>query len=282
MFSAIGRLFKAIFYAITFQFDKLTATLRTKESVIRATYDGIANAQTARIQQTKTAVAGLMRFKATKEIRMKTVSEDIDRLQKLIAGAAAKAKQRVAQLQAGGMTTIEQFRTDAEYVRCQKAFTDFQGTLTDRRKEAESLEHELSTMDSSIGENKNMLEGMLRELDKIKQEGEETVADAAIAKQKKEISDLMTGISVDTTSKERQSMQEMRQKLKAEADISQQLAGIDHNKAEADFMQYAAASEANTEFEQLLGLATATAPVAVEAAPATAVPATRVDSKLPE
>lgn len=269
---AIGRLIKAVWYAITFQFDKLTNTLRTKESVIRATYAGIADKQTAQIQTAKTAVAGLMRFKATKEVRLSTIAEEIKKQNTLIAGAASKAKMRVDQLQAQGKT-MDEIRQDAEYQRCQRAFTDFSSTLRARQEEASHLDIELAGLEKGIADNKLMLETMLRELDKIKQEGEETVADVTIAKQKKEIADLMSGISVDTTSQERQAMQSVRQQIRAEADISQQLAGLDTKKAEQDFAQYAAASEANTEFERLLGLAV----------PATAVPAMPVgDGKLPE
>ena len=73
-------------------------------------------------------------------------------------------------------------------------------------------------------------------------------------------------------------MQQMREQVKAEASISQHLAGVDTAKAADDFLHYANQSEANTEFEQLLGITTA---VKEEVSPATAVPAMPV-SKLPE
>ncbi len=280
MFGAIGRLIKAIFYAITFQFDKATNALRQKEAVIRATYANLEEKDAARIQQAKTAVAGLMRFRAQKEVRMKELvkSEDrtrpgIEMLQRLMAGAAEKAKQRIAQLNAKGINVVEQYRADPQYMECQKAFQDFSTTLKAKQDEVSSLDQELTAMEQGIAEHKVMLQQMLRDHDKLRQEGEETAADVAMAKQKREVADMLTGIASDETSKERQSMQVMRQQLKAEADISQHLAGMDTTRAAQDFLTYAETTKSNDEFESLLGIAQKAEPVKEELL---------VASKLPE
>jgi hypothetical protein len=47
----------------------------------------------------------------------------------------------------------------------------------------------------------------------------------------------------------------LRGKAGAEARMSRELAGLDTKRAEEEFLDFAQASEANTEFDQLIGLA---------------------------
>lgn len=253
MFAAIGRLFKAMMYAFTGRFDKMTEVWNSKGVVIRATYDGIENKHRARIGETKNAVAGLMRFKVQKERRLEEVGNDLEKYGKLMRGAQSKAQHRADAL--GGAENIEVIRGDAAYMTCLNAFKDFKSTSEAKQSEAASLEEELTSMEEKLDEYKVMLQDMMRELGNIRREKEETVADVEIAKQQREVADLMTGISTDKTSEDRRRLQELRGKIKADADISQQLAGIDEKKAEKDFMAFAEADVANDEFESLLGLA---------------------------
>ncbi|HBJ35230.1 MAG TPA: hypothetical protein DDZ51_10845 [Planctomycetaceae bacterium] len=67
-------------------------------------------------------------------------------------------------------------------------------------------------------------------------------------------------------------MRELRQKVGAKARVSRELAGLDVKRAEADFMEFAKNSEANNEFDALIGLA----------GEAAKVEAPRTDAKLPE
>ncbi len=54
-----------------------------------------------------------------------------------------------------------------------------------------------------------------------------------------------------------QELRELRQKAGAKARVSRELAGLDTKRAEADFMEYAQNSEANDEFDALIGLSDA-------------------------
>jgi hypothetical protein len=59
----------------------------------------------------------------------------------------------------------------------------------------------------------------------------------------------------DRTSEELHELRELRQKSSASARISRELAGMDTKKEEADFLEYTQASEADDEFDALIGLA---------------------------
>ena len=49
-------------------------------------------------------------------------------------------------------------------------------------------------------------------------------------------------------------MRELRQKSKAKAKISEELAGLDTNRMEAEFVKYAQTSASDDEFAKLVGL----------------------------
>jgi hypothetical protein len=97
----------------------------------------------------------------------------------------------------------------------------------------------------------------MRDLEKLKEEKHEAVADVLSAKEEEQIADMMTGLSNDRTSEELQELRELRQKAGAKARVSRELAGLDTKRAEADFMEYAQNSAANDEFDTLIGLSDA-------------------------
>lgn len=265
IFRAIGRLVRTIMYAITFQFDKMSQVWEKSPAVINATYDAIQQDQLTRIESLKRAVAGQLRFKLGQESRLKELARQIDEQERGMKGAWAMGQKRVAEL-AG--KSPEEIKQDPEYLRCQKGYEDFKSTLVAKREEAARIETELTGLDKELGHGETALESSLRELDSIQKERHETIVDVQLAQQRKEVADLKTGLATTGRSEERQRMQTLRQQLRAEATISEKLAGIDTTKATEDFMAYAAQSEAANEFDQLLGVASISSIPAEPAVPA--------------
>jgi hypothetical protein len=107
----------------------------------------------------------------------------------------------------------------------------------------------------------------LRDLEKLRLEQADAVADVITAREEKDLADTLAGIAQDGTAEELQRMRQLRQEVKAEARISRELAGTDTRAQEADFLEFARKSELNTEFDVLIGLAKAAEkPAATEAA----------------
>ena len=75
------------------------------------------------------------------------------------------------------------------------------------------------------------------------------------AMQEKEINDMISGVAEKGMSEELQRMRDLRQKVKANARISKELAGTDTKTQEAEFLEYARQSESSAEFDALIGLA---------------------------
>lgn len=117
---------------------------------------------------------------------------------------------------------------------------------------------EIEENERQLSEYEGQLQSMVRELKSIEQEKHETIADVTIARQQQEANDLIAGISRSSSAEERQRLQDMRQRFKAEAKISSKLAGADADRAEQEFLEYAETESATSEFDQLMGLASET------------------------
>src|SRR6266540_3350111 len=121
MFGAISRWFKALSYLLTGQVDSARRALDQNPHVVRAKYDAIVREKIARIQTYKQAVAGLIAQQETKLGTVKRLTEEVQNLERLKAGALAKAKQAVESLKTRGKTE-EEIKSDEEYKRCLAAY----------------------------------------------------------------------------------------------------------------------------------------------------------------
>jgi phage shock protein A len=117
------------------------------------------------------------------------------------------------------------------------------------------LEEDLKTIDTTVSDHKLQLQSLLRDLEQIKQEKHETVAEIITAKEEREIADMVSGISQDRTSEELQELRDIRDEAKATARISREMSGLDTKRSEEEFLEFAAKSAADSEFDALIGLA---------------------------
>jgi phage shock protein A len=251
MFSAIWRYFRAFGYLITGRIDSARMALSANPYVVQATYDNIISEKRKRVQQYKDAVAGMIAQEEKKKAELKRQSDETAKLKNLRDGAAAMAK-KVVERHGGD---VEAVKGDPEYLKCQAAFKDFSSTLHEKENRCAGLETDIKTLDENISGHKVQLQSLLRELDQVSQEKHEAVADILTAKEEKELADMITGISEDKTSKELQEMRDLRTKTKAGARISREMAGVDTKHSEAEFLEYAAKNQADSEFDKLIGLA---------------------------
>ncbi|MEM6329063.1 MAG: hypothetical protein AAF790_02325 [Planctomycetota bacterium] len=250
MFKAIGKYARAIWYLMTFRVNKASETLRMNPGVVSANYDRIIDEKRGRINQYKDAISAMIAQEETKKQKLKVVTEEIEKLEKLKAGAAAKAQQVAARHNGD----VEATRNDPEYQKCQSAFRDFSGTLAEKRARATEIEGDIEGLMENVNRHKLQIQSQMRELEKLGEEKHDAVASILSAREEKQIADLMTGLSEDKTSEELRELRELRNKASAKARVSRELAGLDTKQAEAEFMDYAEASQADDEFDALIGL----------------------------
>lgn len=251
MFKAIGRYLRAFGYLITGRIDSARRTLSANPAVVQATYDRVIEEKTKRIHQYKEAVGAMIAQSEKKKTALKRLSEEIERLTKLRDGAAAMAR-KVVEKHNGD---IEAVKKDPDYIKCQAAYKDFNSTLAEKEQHCGELEDDIRAFETNIAGHKTQLTQLLREIDKIRQEKHSTVAEMLTAKEEQEIADMLSGISKDRTHEELQELRDLRDQAKASARVSREMAGVDSQRTEAEFMEYATAAESDSEFDALIGLA---------------------------
>ncbi|MBX2851480.1 MAG: hypothetical protein KTR15_07030 [Phycisphaeraceae bacterium] len=251
---AIGRYFRALGYLVTGRVDAARRAISTSPHVVNATFDQIIESKRKSVQQYKDAIARLIVQHEGKMSKIKSLSEDVNRLEQLKEGAAAKARTVITEMKTTG-ATVEQIKAGEDYQTCMNAFNDFSGKINEKTERIAEYEGEVTEMDSTISGHKIQLQQMLREIENLKEEQATTVAEIITAKEEAELNDMLSGISSDRTSKELADMRQLREEMKAKATVSKELAGTDTKVQEAEFIEYATKHKASSEFDQLIGLA---------------------------
>ncbi len=254
MLGAIAKYFKAVGYLFTGRVDQARKELSRNPHVVAATYDRVITEKTQRIHQYKDAVGRMIAQQEKKAARVRALSDEVNKLEQLKQGAAAKARIVVDKLKAQG-ASMETIKQDGEYLRCMTAFNDFTSTTEEKSAHITDLEGEVDELGNSINGHKVQLQQLLREIDKLKTESSEAVADMITSREEQEIADMISGISKDRTSQELTELRDLRQEQKAQSRIAREMAGTDTLQQEAEFLDYARTSTATDEFDKLIGLA---------------------------
>ncbi len=258
LFRAIGRYIRAIGYLLVGNVDKATASLNLNPTVMNASYDQIIKDKTSRLATYKDAIGGLVAQREAKKEKLKVMTAEIEKHEKLKAGAMAMAR-KLAEKYAGDQAKCA---ADAEFVKCQAAFRDFSTTLEEKEKSAKELEADANRLGETINSHKIQIQGLLRDLDKLKDEKHEAVAEVISATEEKNIADTLNGLAQDKTNEELVALRELRGRAKANAQVSRELSGLDTRKQEAEFLSAVETSTANNEFNDMIfGKKETTAPV---------------------
>ncbi len=254
MFGSIANFFRKIGYLLTGKVDDASRGMAENPQVIRATFERVIREKKQRLDQYKNAVARMIAQEEGKLARLKDLTKEIERLEQLKQGAAAKAKQVVTWLQGEGKS-MDEIKANADYQKCLAAFNDFDSSLKEKEGHVIELESDVKDIQSTVSHHKVQLQTLLREIDQIKGESEATVADVITATEEKQINDMLAGVSTDRTGRELEELRGLRQQAKASARVSREMAGTDTKVQEEEFLDYASKSAASTEFDKLIGLA---------------------------
>ena len=237
-------------YLLAGRVDQARRAVSQDPAVVQATFDNIIQEKKKRIAQYKDAVGAMIAQEEKKKAALKRLTAEVERHRKLRDGAAAMARKLVEKHNGDS----EAVRNDPDYIKCQSAFKDFSTTLNEKEERAAELESDIRTFESNIAGHKTQLQSLLREIEKLSTEKHETVAEILTSKEEREIADMLSGISQDKTNEELQELRDIRDNAKATARISREIAGVDAQRSEEEFLEYAAQSTVDSEFEALIGL----------------------------
>ena len=251
MANGFTRFFKAIWYTLTGRAHEQADRLLEDPYAVRGAYEDIIRDKQGNIQRYKQAIGQLIALVESKKSSLKGLTEDIDKLEKMKAGAIAKAKSTAADLQQAG-TPDDEIKQHPDYVRCVSSYNDFHSTLEEKNARVVELEEDIERAQGDIDNHKNQITGLHRDLEKIKTEQSEAVADLITAKEQEDIADMLSGISTDGTSAELSRMREIREKAKGRSVVAQELAGTDSRAEEEEFLAAASSTSASDEFDSLI------------------------------
>ena len=251
MANAFTRFFKAIWYTLSGRAHESADRMMENPEAVRGAYEDIINDKKGNIQRYKQAIGQLIALVEQKKSEVKNLTDEVDRLEELKAGAIAKAQQTAAELQGEGMTP-EEVKQHSEYIRCVNAYQDFNSNLTEKTGRITTLESEIEGAQADIESHKLQITNLHRDLDQIKSEQSEAVADLITAREQEDIADMLSGISTDGTSAELTRMREIRENAKARSKVAQELAGTDSKSEEEEFLTAARTSSTSSEFDALI------------------------------
>ena len=251
MANGITRFFKAIWYTLTGRAHETADRMMENPEAVRGAYEDIINDNKRNIQRYKEAIGQLIALVEQKRSSVKTLTDEVSNLEELKTGAIAKAQQTAADLQKQGMAP-EEVKQHTEYIRCVTAYQEFNSNLQEKEGRITGLESEIEQAQADIDSHKVQITSLHRELDKIKSEQSEAVADLITAKEQEEIADMLSGISMDGTSADLTRMREIREKAKGRSKVAQELAGTDSRSDEEEFLTAARSSSASDEFDALI------------------------------
>ena len=251
MANGFTRFFKAIWYTLTGKAHESADRMMENPEAVRGAYEDIINDKKGNIQRYKQAIGQLIALVEQKRSTVKSLTDEVERLEELKSGAIAKAQQTAAQLQGDGLSQ-EEIKVHGEYTRCVTAYQDFNSNLVEKTGRITELENEIEGAQADIESHKLQITSLHRDLDKIKSEQSEAVADLITAREQEEIADMLSGISMDGTSAELSRMREIREKAKARSTVAQELAGTDSKSEEEEFLTAARSSATNDEFDALI------------------------------
>ena len=251
MANGFTRFFKAIWYTLTGRAHETADRMMENPEAVRGAYEDIIADKKGNIQRYKQAIGQLIALVEQKRSQVKSLTDEVENLEELKSGAIAKAQQTAADLQKEGMAP-EEVKVHAEYTRCVTAYQEFNSNLQEKEGRIDELEGEIENAQADIDSHKIQITGLHRDLDKIKSEQSEAVADLITAREQEEIADMLSGISMDGTSAELSRMREIREKAKGRSKVAQELAGTDSKNEEQEFLTAARSSNASDEFDALI------------------------------
>ena len=251
MANGFTRFFKAIWYTLTGRAHESADRMMENPEAVRGAYEDIISDKKGNIQRYKQAIGQLIALVEQKRSTVKNLTDEVERLEELKSGAIAKAQQTAAELQGEGLGQ-EEIKQHAEYTRCVNAYQDFNSNLQEKTGQITELENEIEGAQADIESHKLQITSLHRDLDKIKSEQSEAVADLITAREQEEIADMLSGISTDGTSAELTRMREIREKAKARSKVAQELAGTDSKSEEEEFLTAARSTANADEFDTLI------------------------------
>lgn len=246
MLKAISKLFKTVGRLLTGRINEKTDSIAEDTHVVREEYNELITHMTRQVRDIRDAVAGLMAQQESKKAQAEKLVDEIETLEKKSAGAVAYAKKSAAG------KSKEEAASSPEYIRAMEAYKNFNSTLQEKQARVNDLEKDIEVGSKQIEAYKQQLINFQRELEKLKAEKHEAVAEITMATHQREVNEALAGIGKDDSAEQLSNLRDRVRKVSSQAKITGDLAGTNSAIEEAEFLSMAEESMAKSEFDSLI------------------------------
>ncbi|MBI4181615.1 MAG: hypothetical protein HY520_01450 [Candidatus Aenigmarchaeota archaeon] len=227
------------------------AVLRENPHAVRDRFEEVTEDRIRDLNRLQDAMTRMTATRRREFERLKRMLEKIETFRKTAKGYGIKARNRLEELRAKGLTD-EQIKADAEILKGRGAFTDHTKSADELGAEAQSLQASLEQMDQNLdGMERNIL-ALDREIRSIRSKSEETIAALIAAKQVVEASKIQRGVSSSKTGKDLEQLDRIRAEAYAAIDVTHRLDRTDSLVGDEEALALADQDTHGSEFDQLL------------------------------
>ncbi|MBI4434898.1 hypothetical protein HY635_03750 [Candidatus Uhrbacteria bacterium] len=269
----MGRFFRALFYYISGQFIWGAKSLEKDPHVIEARYDSVLGKLHRRLVAAKDAVGGIVAQRERRKGDLEKLIGQETELQETLEGAEALAAERMKELRKAGKPD-EEILADADYKSYSAAYADAESSLAAVRADIDRVKEDIAQLSRQADDYLIQLRQMQREIQEVERKKHVTIADVSMSTQVQELQDALSGIQSSGVAKELASLDELRLKARADAEVSRKVSGADVKLEAAKLRAAAHQARAGSKLAAKLGLGVAQAtekPAAAAPAKAEAV-----------
>ncbi|MEQ8819821.1 MAG: hypothetical protein RLY93_06220 [Sumerlaeia bacterium] len=146
---------------------------------------------------------------------------------------------------------VERFKATRE-PKYQQAFQAAHTRLGEVETRLDQLAQETQDLEKQVDRYKLKLQEMQKQISELDRKEAESIADIVSSKQIVELNDRMANLSTSLSDENIQAIEKTRQKAKARAKLSDELAGVDNVNVEQEILAAGMSTDAEKEFAEML------------------------------
>lgn len=163
---------------------------------VRGVYEDIIRGKQENIQRYKQAIGHLIALIEQKKNSLKGLADEIEKLEKMKKAAIAKSKNVSSELKLSGLSDRE-IKQHPDYIKHINSYNDFDSTVNEKNSRIDELQPDIERAQQDIEHHKSNITHLHRDMEKIKTEQSEAIADLITAREKEEINGILSDIKVD-------------------------------------------------------------------------------------
>lgn len=232
-------------------FSRKADKLIRDPDTMRGAYENIITEKRNSLQQYMNVVADKIALNDNRLSRITALTEDVSKLERVMAGALARAKKRQETLIAEGKSADE-ISHDEEMILLRAAYADASSTSDVKKERIKDIENEIKTAKLDIDRHRRDLQKLQKEITSLNEEKIDAIADIQSAEHDIRVNNTNIDIINDKTEEELESLRAARSNAKGRATIAREMAGNQYDTLEEELASIGEVSQGAIEFDKLL------------------------------